>query len=671
MNWGRTERPLVLLILLAAVLLRLWRLDEVPPGLTHDEANNIHDAASILDGERPVYFPVAQGKEPLYPYTVAALMVFLGRSAWVMRLCSALWGLLTIVMSYAWARRAFGPAVALMTAAGLTVGFWPLSTARMGLRAIALPALFSAATWLLWRGMGVRPGKNRPGNSSVSGSAIAGLALGLSLYTYLASRLMPLVFMLFALFLYLFGRDAWRRMGKWVVLALVVAAVAAAPLFLYLNAHPAAEIRIGQLDRPLRALLAGEPGPLLERSKEAALMISFEGDTFIPYNIPGKPLLDPVMSVLFYSGLLMAVRRWRQPAYAFALLWFGVGMTPALATGVDAANLRAIAAQPVVYLFPSLSLAAIGRFATGRVERWPSLVIIAGGAAFFVIVGALTGRDYFYRWAPDRDVRVHYHTDLVAIAKEIEAVPRPITAISALYPGQYHDPRIVEAELQEGTENLRWFDGRAGLFLPHSEGARMIIPAGMAFDPALRPLVELELLERVPIRANDLVPSFDLFLATSTLQPPASPLAQFGDPLLLLDARTDPEQPVAGEVVAVVTVWQVASAVAPDRDAVLFAQMLDSNDRVVAQDDRLDFPSWNWEAGDRFAQLFRMNLPADLPAGRFRLVLGAYTVPDRVDAVLAGSEPDPSMPRWRVSFDGKPVGDVYQILLIEVPDGGF
>ncbi|MCK4831583.1 MAG: glycosyltransferase family 39 protein, partial [Anaerolineales bacterium] len=112
----RSEWLWLLLILLAAALLRLWQLDSVPPGLTHDEANNVHDAAAVLDGVRPIFFPVAQGKEPLYPYSVAALMAVLGRSPWVMRLTSATWGLLLVAATYSWVRRAFDTEVALLTA---------------------------------------------------------------------------------------------------------------------------------------------------------------------------------------------------------------------------------------------------------------------------------------------------------------------------------------------------------------------------------------------------------------------------------------------------------------------------------------------------------------------------------------------------------------------------
>jgi hypothetical protein len=116
----------------------------------------------------------------------------------------------------------------------------------------------------------------------------------------------------------------------------------------------------------------------------------------------------------------------------------------------------------------------------------------------------------------------------------------------------------------------------------------------------------------------------------------------------------------------VLTVWQVIDQVPPERDVVLFVQLLDDAGQIVAQDDRLDYPSWQWRAGDRYAQLFRLNLPTELAAGAYRAVLGVYTVADRVDAVLIGSEPDLSMPRWPVSIDGKLSGDLYPLGLVEV-----
>ena len=68
----------LLLIFLAAVFLRLYKIVEVPPGLTHDEADHGITAWSIIsEGVRDIYFTIGYGREPLYDYATALLMTFL------------------------------------------------------------------------------------------------------------------------------------------------------------------------------------------------------------------------------------------------------------------------------------------------------------------------------------------------------------------------------------------------------------------------------------------------------------------------------------------------------------------------------------------------------------------------------------------------------------------
>ena len=68
----------LLIILLAAASLRLAGLVDVPPGLTHDEADHGIAAWGVVNGVRPIYFTVGYGREPLFDYATAALMTFLG-----------------------------------------------------------------------------------------------------------------------------------------------------------------------------------------------------------------------------------------------------------------------------------------------------------------------------------------------------------------------------------------------------------------------------------------------------------------------------------------------------------------------------------------------------------------------------------------------------------------
>jgi 4-amino-4-deoxy-L-arabinose transferase-like glycosyltransferase len=663
------------LILALAAALRLYRLDSVPPGLTHDEANNVHDATSILHGVRPLYFPVAQGKEPLYLYSVALVMAIAGSSPLAMRLTSALWGLLLIVLSYVWAKRAFSRSVALWTAAGLALSFWGVSTSRVGLRAIALPVLFVAAT-LTSR----LADRQTSGNSSPQHpfpyAVLAGLLLGLTFYTYLAARVMLAIPLLFGLYLFCGARDRWRQCWRSWLVMLIVAAGVAVPLFLYLQAHPSAEIRVGQLDRPLRTFLNGDPAPLLGNVLQTLCAFSFQGDGFIPYNVPGRPILDPLMSVLFYVGLVIALRRWRDPAHAFALLWLVVGFFPALTTGVDAAHLRAIGAQPVLFVFPALTLESLRSIRISRLR----LSWLIGGSAL-LLVAFLTVRDYFVRWPDDPDVRVHYHVDLVAIADMLRdwEEDKPV-AISAFYPMQYHDPRVLEAVLGKDSPSVRWFDGRQALMLPPASTIGLILPAAIPLDETLWALVEPQatLSKRVDLRPDDFSPTYDVYQwsATSpldTLRPamtvptrPAWLPVDLGKHLDFHGYHLEGWTGKPGSEFTVLTLWQVKIPLPDDRDAVLFTQLLDSENRVIAQQDRLDAPSWEWQPGDVFLQLHRLHLAAEALSGTYTLIAGVYTTPDRVDAVLAGREPDPAMPRLSIYTEEKLLGDHLVLNVLEI-----
>src|SRR5512137_1474824 len=91
----RVEWLLLAAVLLVAAFTRLYRLDAIPPGWTHDEAGHGHDATAIAQGARPIYETVGYGREPLYDYVVAGLMTLTGSAASALRLTSALCGLAT------------------------------------------------------------------------------------------------------------------------------------------------------------------------------------------------------------------------------------------------------------------------------------------------------------------------------------------------------------------------------------------------------------------------------------------------------------------------------------------------------------------------------------------------------------------------------------------------
>ncbi len=517
------------LILCLAAGLRLWRLDSVPPGLTHDEAGHGQDALAILHGARPLYETIGYGREPLYDYVTALGFAVLGRTDYlVLRGVSATFGLLAIVATYLWARRAFGPWEAILTCGWLAGSFWAVSTSRQALRSSMLPALLAGAIYAWWRGAfdpderppaGSRPprGQGRETHDYRPGIwfALSGLFVAATMWNYMAARVTWALFLFLPLFLLVTDRARFVRHWRGMLLTLLVAGAVAAPMFIWLHQHPGAEQRFSQLDRPLRMLASGDMQQLWDNALEALRMFTVRADDLWVYNVPGRPWLGAAEGALFYAGVALALWRWRRPQYALALAWLFLGILPSVITGVSASATRAVAALPPMYIFPAIALSSIGRWVASRVEarggaeaapvpapqsstpprpykgaipgtagilpasclppykgailmaRWTSVIVtilLLGCAA------ARTYHDYFDVWGNAVDVRVNYHTTLVEVGRDLDRAdiaPDTVVLISSIYPGRYHDPYALPLITSRDDLSLRWVDGRGALVFPN------------------------------------------------------------------------------------------------------------------------------------------------------------------------------------------------------------
>lgn len=646
-----------LLILLTAVFLRLHRLPDVPPGLTHDEADHGLTAISILsEGVRDIYFTVGYGREPLYDYLTALLMAGIGPTYLAGRLTAVYASLLLLAGMIAWSSRAFNWRAALLTGAGLAVGFWPLMSARQSLRSILLPALFVLALLLFWRGLERVDRQGSPGRDLGTRAGLvipflgAGFLLGLSFYTYIPARGLWVIFP--ALLLYwLFGRREllarmWWRIGAMLAVMLLVAA----PLLRYLALNPGAETRITQLVGPLRLALGGDFGPLLANIAGGLGLVFLQGDPTWRYNIAGKPLLGPLWAILFLLGLVVALRtlwagdgphgRLRGSASFLALAWLFVGLAPVLITGPALAMTQAIVIQPVLYLFPALALDAGLAALHARTPAWQPLAL-AGLLLFLVGTAVLTYRDYFQFWANQPEVRVQYETTLVSALDYIDAREPIETAVSTTTPGRYHSPAVAGLLSMKNPQALRWFDGRGALLLPRVPTAMVALTGFAPLAPALAPyFAPAELQDTLPLRATDLDRPVQFYAVDQArlraswdarLTPVA---AQFGDALALQGYDLQTPHLAPGEQLRLVTAWR---AQAPLPEAVLFTHLLGPEGVPLAQADRLDVPGDSLIAGDVFLQVHVFTLPVDLPAGDYPLVVGVYTLPEGQRLAVEGT----------------------------------
>jgi 4-amino-4-deoxy-L-arabinose transferase-like glycosyltransferase len=653
------RNSLFIAILLLAALLRLYRLDAIPPGLTHDEASNGHDAAAVLGGVRPIYFTIGYGHEPLYTYSVALTMLLLGPTATALRLTTVAWGLALILLTYEFTRRLFGSPPALLAAAWMAVSFWCIMTSRVGLRAVTLAVIFTASALCFW--LGFSASGNKPRRRWVW-YVLSGVFLGVSIYTYMASRAMPFVYVLLLVYLAVLCLAGLRRpFPNWqwqgIVVLLLIAGLVAVPLIHFLVTHPEAEQRIEQLSEPLERAAQGDFSGLWRNVTRTLRTFTLRGDPMWRYNVAGRPLLDPASGLLFYVGILISLWRWRDPRYAFLLLWLIAGVGPALLAGPDATVLRTIAAQPAIFILVALALTAVLQFLSDRAARWGQITGMGGVVVIVAIIGLGAARDYFDVWGQHREVRVTYYHALAQQAHYLDTQPEDgIVALSSIYPGRFHDPYPMEIALRRDDLSLRWFDGRFALVFPNGGEARVIIPTIASLDAALEPTFAAHTshLHTETFRPDDLIPRFDVyrldtdaalaaFLATAShdvVSPPFALPVNVGDVVELIgyDLRTPIVEP--GETVELLTAWRVRAPFASE--AIFFTHLLDPDNHVVGQVDRLDVPSYHWQSGDAFIQLHRFPVDAAAPPGICQSEVGIYTQenPTRLPILVDGAAVD-------------------------------
>jgi len=686
------HRALLLLLLLAGSFLRLHDLPQTPPGMTHDEADHGMDAWRVAEGARPLYFTVGYGREPLYDYSTAGLMSFLGPTYLAGRLTAVYFSLILLAGAYAWVRRAFDGQTALLTAAGLAFAFWPVMVARHALRTVTMPALFVLAAVLFWRGAEATKGDPTHGRNKGHGRLLAfvaaGAILGLTFYTYFPARIMWVLFPTFLAYLALLRRPVpWRG----TALMLLVAGAIAAPLFAFLAARPEAEARLDQLATPLDAATEGNFEPLLDNALASLRTFTLTGDTLWRYNVPGRPFLPWALGLLLYAGVAIAAvcvvgslarRRSKRasslcppaPALFMALAWFAGGFSPALITGPEASTTRVAAMLPVLYLFPAVGLTTLSALAARFARRPLPWLLPASALLLFSFLFTDTMHTYFNVWGTAPAVQVQYEANVVRAVNYLNGRPPTPAAISTNEPDRFHDPATARMFLRSQIDAVRWFDGRHSLLVPgDGEGVLLITPEA-PLHPSLADYVEGAVGESTllpaPVAAGDggLVHHVDVHFVDKegvlhTIYPQLSPKTDslstelstapaFGGLVSFLGHR-EPETAKPGETVVVTTLWRVERST--QEELAIFTHLLPpaGEGQPLAQADRLDAPSFFWQEGDLFVQLHEIKLPADLPAGDYPLEVGVYPRAD-----------------WRrrlpLSLDGEVAGDALGLATLAV-----
>jgi len=643
------KRRALLVIVLLAAFLRLYRIADLPPGDGYDPAWYGVDALDILKGNLPVYLPTNIGREAMFSYVVALCVAVTGIGPHAIHLASALIGILTVPATYLVADTLFAKEDGhlrdyggLLSALMLAVSFWHQHWSRYGVRAILVPLFTALTLWALARTLIAQEPVPRRRLA-----LLTGLLLGLSVYTYQSARVLPvLVVAAYAVTVTLTGtwtKRMWANLGVIVIVCTLVFA----PMGLYFIRHPdLGNERIDQtwaVDPELS--LRENVQRVWAEVVDAIKVIAIEGDGEPIHNLQGRPAMNAFLLLLALLGLGISLARIVRWPYWLLLAWISAMSITAFLTLGGQPTKRALGALPAVAILGAVGGLApldwLGRRINDRrpaATRWVSAGWAVALIAGFAYSGFATYRDYFILWGKDPALWTHFEGGRVAIGRYAGMLPHDETIYSS--PEMPDHPSIVYNS--GGRTDLKGYNGRLCTVVPavtQTQTTYIIVQ-----HEEQQSLQRLDALypEGNPIPAGPDYfgqPYFTAYRmpagAEAHLSIQHRAPANWDDVIQFLGYDAGAESLRPGETLALTLYSQSLTPV--EQDYVLFVHLLGPDNPATgntlwAQDDsapcRGFYPTSVWSPPEVVIDAYTLRVPDDAPPGPYELQIGFYTWPD-------------------------------------------
>lgn len=636
------EYAVLVVILCTALWLRVYRLAELPYGPYYDEGANVILAGEISTGRYlPVFIEPYTGKEVLFFYLAAGLMRLVGISTWALRLTSALVGVASVLMAYVLTRELFADEpliearwLALLTAGLMAVSFWPMAVSRYGYRANTLPLTQSLMLWALWRGLGARSTRQRQ-----FWAALAGMFCGLTAYTYLSSRFVPVALALVWGLILAADRGRVRRRLVQLVLFGLAALVVFAPLGWFFYTHPQTlTVRLSQVTDQGGL---GNPNTLLQSSLRALEMFTRRGDPQVRFGVPQQPVFAGPLGWLFYAGVLTAAVRLfgfsgprGRVRYLLLAIWILVMLAPSvLAVPYEIPHsLRSIGVMPLMYAVTALGGVAVLSLAYSYARRHPAALQAAAAAGILAVLGAggaATFYNYFVTWASMPAAYYDLDGDMADAARYLDGYAQ--ADAPAIYVASHHYRHPTVAALARNYDRIKWLTDACTLVFPPltpGQAALFVFPYSAMpeanwlaryFPPESQVAQHAGPDGQVAYRAY-------LLHATPIISPQHMLPVTFGGAIELLGY--DLLRPAySGQQANLALYWRVLRQ--PERgDYQFFGELTDAWGIELAKHNSFTYPSEQWAPGEVIVDWWRVPIPPGAPPGDYALKVGVWSPAD-------------------------------------------
>ena len=391
---NRWELLAVVLLTIAAAVLRIYGLDDILPGVHQDEGDFGLEALRVLEeGWIGVYTMASHGYPTGPVYFVALMIWLLDASIYTVRLSMALIGIVTVPAAYLLFRLGFGHWVALFATSGLMWSYWHVHLSRIAFPMVSLSFVISlAATALLW--------------AMRSGSGwswlVAGALLGVIPYTYLSYQVFVVVVAGILVTYVFLQRDRLRHSLVSVGILAIGMLLVAAPMILFILDSPDV-----YFNRMRSASLFSVPeftdaegfrakaDFVVGRAWDALTLLLRNPRLDVSDGLGGQGAMDVGIAVLAYIGLAVSVARWRSPPYLLAALAVLGALSTVMLTEAQGIMRRSVIAIP--WVFGLAGIGAVGIVSlTGRMLGKKGQIAAVGGLVVILLLGGAWNLQYYF-----------------------------------------------------------------------------------------------------------------------------------------------------------------------------------------------------------------------------------------------------------------------------------
>jgi hypothetical protein len=372
-------------------------------------AANGLDALSILEGDIRGFYVRNAGRESLFFIIIALIQIFT-KSYVAMYLASAIVGIGTVIANYFVSRKIWGIKIAALSSFLLATNFYHLHYSRLGYRTILMPLIILGATFVIWR--------LQKTDWSRKWSIGLGVIMGIGAYTYLSFRTLLLAVILTLFWAVFINKKNRKKILKTLGIATITGLTVAIPLFVEYAQNP--------------GFISGRSGEVVETSSlfeniiKTASTLGWGGDPEFQYNIPGRPIINPLLGIFFGIGVISMLQKiynsgGKNLTYLFMLLAFGSQLGIIAVTDRVPHMLRSVGITGVMFIIIALGMRSSWRWLNDvRPEIFAKLryfwLIVLGSLLIFIT--GFNSYDYFVNWANQENLtRSEFFTDYIALGE--------------------------------------------------------------------------------------------------------------------------------------------------------------------------------------------------------------------------------------------------------------